>query len=448
MKVLHVLLFGSAAVAAYIPARSCSESGAEDQAIPTSGLSGQWSRPGSWGHSHHHRPTLTGSGSGTPSIRPTGPSATGFWNTTVPTGSVAASGVAASSVGPLSSCVRGTVTITVAAASSGAAPPTTALLSSATAVSSPSAVSSPPALSSPFALPSPSTVSLGATSGASVSAAVSSAASISTTAAASTSALPASTAVASYPSTYTGHISAQYQSDALSIVNTLATTYSNQTLYWSELWGYQAATIYQDLADYDFWTASETLQSYSNNLVDMVNSENLLNGAGVTDDYNDDREWWTLAFLHAYRRYGQPALLNQAVEIFDQIVASSQLSTSNQGTTPDLDDVERTVQIPGTCDVDGAVYWRQTDNSTINAVSTGLVGHIGALLYSITGNVQYRQQADLAINYERRQFLDNSTGIMVVDSLTVGTCQKNGGNLCYNTGTAHPAPNPVPVSVY
>lgn len=231
-------------------------------------------------------------------------------------------------------------------------------------------------------------------------------------------------------------INPTYEADAKTIINTIAQTYSKEKKTWTELWGYEAATVYQDLADFDYWTGTTDQKVYSDDLLDIVTTKSLLSSVGATDDYNDDRGWWILAFLHAYRKYGQSQFLDKAESMFNYIVATSQLSKKDAGTTPDLDGLKRTLKIPKDCDVDGSVYWKLTGTSTINAVSTGLIAQAGAMLYNITKNGSYRTAADRAINYERRVML-NSKGIMDVDSIVANTCKKVGGDQTpYNTGTS------------
>ena len=231
-----------------------------------------------------------------------------------------------------------------------------------------------------------------------------------------------------------GNVNPQYEAVAKSALAALTQTFTLSQHGWNHIGGWIGAVVYQDMMDYDYWTKGTTNSVYAESLLAIVSSQNLLNGAGAIDSFNDDQGWWILAFIRAYEVYGHVELLNQAEKQWKQIQATSQLASNNAGSTPNLGGLARNVAIPATCDVGGAVYWEQTAGSPITAISTGLFAQIGAWLYAITKDEQYRKGADLAINFERRKFLNVNSGIMDIDNLNPQNCQNGLGSLTYNTG--------------
>lgn len=127
------------------------------------------------------------------------------------------------------------------------------------------------------------------------------------------------------------------------------------------------------------------------------------------------------------------AYITQAEALWDVIESTSLMSSADAGTTPNKGGVQRNPIVKG-CDVDGAVYWKRSADSYLNAISTGLFAQTGALLYEITKKQKYLDGTKKAMGWLSRMMMNTKTGILNIDSITPGTCGKNFGSLTYNTG--------------
>jgi hypothetical protein len=226
-----------------------------------------------------------------------------------------------------------------------------------------------------------------------------------------------------------------YSSVVSDAISAMGNSYSTSSLQWTDVRGWIAANAYNDIMDVDFYSKTTSFQSpYGNALLQISTTPSIQGEVLSTDGYNDDQLWWCLAMLRAYQNYGHDELLNQTAEQWTAIGANAQLSTSNQGTTPNIGGLQRSEPISASCDVDGAVYWNSQPDSTLNAISTSLYAQVGAWLFELTGDATFRGPTDAALGWLQRMMLSQSTGIMDIDSVTPAGCQKHLGSLTYNTG--------------
>ncbi|KAI9050281.1 hypothetical protein LZ554_005449 [Drepanopeziza brunnea f. sp. 'monogermtubi'] len=194
------------------------------------------------------------------------------------------------------------------------------------------------------------------------------------------------------PSLTSRAINADHAKVATSAISALDSFYQKESLVWTNVRGWIAANVYNDIMDFDLF--SHTRQH-----------ENTYGAALLT--------------------------------IATSAAAQEQLSHADQGTTPRITPggIPRDAAIPAGCDVDGAVYWSSQGSSGLNAISTSLYAQVGAWLFALTGDAAtFRGPTDRALAWLQRVALDPATGIMVVDGLTVQGCRKNPGALTYNTG--------------
>jgi predicted alpha-1,6-mannanase (GH76 family) len=226
-----------------------------------------------------------------------------------------------------------------------------------------------------------------------------------------------------------------YSSVVSDAISAMGNSYSTSSLQWTDVQGWTAANVYNDIMDFDFYSKTTTFQSpYGNALLQISTTPSIQGEVLSTDGFNDDQLWWCLAMLRAYQNYGHDELLNQTVKQWTAIGANAQLSTSDQGTTVNKAGLERSEPIPASCDVDGAVYWSSQPDSTLNAISTSLYAQVGAWLFELTGDETFRGPADAALGWLQRMMLSQSTGIMNIDSVSPAGCDKHFGSLTYNTG--------------
>jgi lysophospholipase L1-like esterase len=218
-------------------------------------------------------------------------------------------------------------------------------------------------------------------------------------------------------------------------IGSMSEFYSTAAHEWTNVKGWDAANVFNDIMDYDHWEGTTTYASdYGQALLDIATTPSLQSSVGSTDGYNDDQLWWCLAMLRAYENLGHSQLLSQTVTQFNQISATSLLLAADSGTTPNKGGIARTNTIPASCDVDGAVYWNQNPDSSITAISTGLYAQVAAWLLQITGDASYRVAADKSLDWLRRNVLSTSEGILTTDNIALPGCTKNPGSLTYNTG--------------
>lgn len=199
--------------------------------------------------------------------------------------------------------------------------------------------------------------------------------------------------------------------------------------------GWIAANAYNDIMEFDRYTGGKIYETtYGAALLQIATSPVLQGVVLSTDAFNDDQLWWCMSMLRAYKNYGHAELLTQTITQWNQITESSFLTAADQGTTPSKGGIVRSLAIPATCDVDGGVYWAQTSDSFVNAISTGLYAEVSAWLFDMTKDAKYKTAADKSLGWLQRVMLDPKNGIMTVDSMNPVGCVKNPGSLTYNTG--------------
>lgn len=128
---------------------------------------------------------------------------------------------------------------------------------------------------------------------------------------------------------------------------------------------------------------------------------------GGGQKYYDDNEWLGLDFIEAYRTLGDPAYLEKAKVTFDFAIS---------GWSDDLD---------------GGIYWRENDKSTKNTCSNGPAAVLALKLYQETGEQQYLDWGIRILEWVKKLqapsgvYWDNVAENGVIDFRT----------FTYNTGT-------------
>ncbi|KAI0083239.1 hypothetical protein BDY19DRAFT_998712 [Irpex rosettiformis] len=157
---------------------------------------------------------------------------------------------------------------------------------------------------------------------------------------------------------------------------------------------------------------------------DIIGSEN--------PQVNSDRAIWGLAAICAYRAYRDRLLLQHAQTMWTLLstyLVSSEDAAS--GTHP-----SGGMNISSTCNgasTAGAVFFIANDpnNLSVNGETTAAFMALSAHLYEQTSTPQYLAAAILSVTFIANNLYN---GVIILDSINLGTCQTTDAFVTYNSG--------------
>lgn len=128
------------------------------------------------------------------------------------------------------------------------------------------------------------------------------------------------------------------------------------------------------------------------------------------NDFYDDRGWWALAWVDAYRLTGKKKYLDMAETIFWGMT---------QGWTDELG---------------GGIYWKRNPHKYKNAIANNLFGLLAARLLKCTQKAEYRTWLDKEVAWMLHSGMLNRDSFMVEDGLTQDGTPNRKQHYTYNQG--------------
>jgi len=145
--------------------------------------------------------------------------------------------------------------------------------------------------------------------------------------------------------------------------------------------------------------------------------------------------WWATAAMYAHRAYGGDTFLNYAEATWNHVTQF--VITSSVASSGSLSGKSFTVA--GTCKgvtMVGGVFWRPTSDDTgVNAVTTGLYIALSGYLAEATGNSMYTNAAIQSAQWITNQDFDPNQNL-VLDTVDGSSCATSPSSwlFTYNTG--------------
>ncbi|KAI0781797.1 glycosyl hydrolase family 76-domain-containing protein [Abortiporus biennis] len=150
---------------------------------------------------------------------------------------------------------------------------------------------------------------------------------------------------------------------------------------------------------------------------------------------NSESTVWALAAIQAYRVYKQKNLLDIATFVWNQ--TNQYMITSQNaanGSHP-----SKAIPIQSTCNgattAGGVLYWVDVTNDTdVNAETTGSFMALSAYLYEATNQQQFSDAAELSAQFIKNQLYD---GTVILDTVTLNNCAVRSAattTFTYNSG--------------
>ncbi|MCL6442761.1 MAG: glycoside hydrolase family 76 protein [Alicyclobacillus sp.] len=154
--------------------------------------------------------------------------------------------------------------------------------------------------------------------------------------------------------------------------------------------------------------AVDRLSHYYDSDADPPGYKSYLHAEGGGPKFYDDNEWLGLEFVRAYRTFGEEEYLRAAVQMFEFAIS---------GWTEHLG---------------GGIYWNQSEPNTKNTCSNGPAAVLALQLYQETGHQKYLDWA-LRILHWLNRLRDPETGVYWDHIRLDGTIDKR--TYTYNVGT-------------
>ena len=199
---------------------------------------------------------------------------------------------------------------------------------------------------------------------------------------------------------------------------------------------WQVANGYTAMALHDLWSgSSENKDLLHENLITVMDSVGhdgtppgegdggSSRGKGFVNEFNDDSMWWALAALETWRLTGEERLIAAARHVW-QVVSGYVLQPGTE---------------VGDVDMSGGVIWTsRKDESSVNAITTGLYAELGARLapYEPHGSelrVKYLRAAQDALGWILRTRYDKKEHA-IMDTIDFKTGERHDWTFTYNTG--------------
>lgn len=195
----------------------------------------------------------------------------------------------------------------------------------------------------------------------------------------------------------------RYLGYANTCINKLLTWYNKETGLWDTTGWWNSANALEALLDYSILTSNHQLVPVVFNTFEKLKETNFLR------PYNDDEEWWALAWIKAFDHTNNNDYLAMAQTIFDDVAKSWD---------------------EGTCG--GGVWWKKP-NEYKNAITNELFLMLAARLFLRTVDERYLHWAQ-----KEMQWFFNSgmlNGQLLVNDGLDEHCKNNGGTTwTYNQG--------------